>query len=210
MVDPQDAQEQGRHSEGDEQQGNEYTPLLREASYSDGETGSGEAYDERGGGGARDTVSAGHPVPARIARRLYVSHILSTWNSRLFEFGAVLYLAGIFPGTLFPLSVYAFTRGAAGIFFAPAVGQYIDTGNRLQVVRVSIMTQRWAVATSCAIFFLLGRDTFTHAAGKSGMLALLAFLACVEKLSSILNMVSVEKDWVRQLPHPFDKQARKF
>lgn len=29
-----------------------------------------------------------------------------------------------------------------------------------------------------------------------GMLALTAALACVEKLASIINMVSVEKDWV--------------
>lgn len=79
-----------------------------------------------------------HRVPASIARRLYISHFLSTWNSRVFEFGAVLYLATIFPGTLMPMSVYALVRGLAAILFAPAVGFYIDTGNRLQVVRVSI------------------------------------------------------------------------
>ena len=37
-----------------------------------------------------------------------------------------------------PMSVYAFVRGLSAIAFAPAVGMYIDTGNRLQVVRVSI------------------------------------------------------------------------
>jgi hypothetical protein len=79
-----------------------------------------------------------HRVPASIARRLYLSHFLSTWNSRVFEFGAVLYIATIFPGTLMPMSVYAFVRGLSAIAFAPAVGLYIDTGNRLQVVRVSI------------------------------------------------------------------------
>lgn len=42
-----------------------------------------------------------------IDRRLYTSHLLSTWNSRLFEFGAVLFLASIFPGTLMPMSVCA-------------------------------------------------------------------------------------------------------
>jgi solute carrier family 40 (iron-regulated transporter), member 1 len=77
-------------------------------------------------------------VPALIARRLYVSHFLSTWNSRVFEFGAVLYLATIFPGTLLPVSLYAATRGLSAIVFAPAVGQYIDSANRLQVVRLSI------------------------------------------------------------------------
>jgi iron-regulated transporter 1 len=77
-------------------------------------------------------------VPVQIARRLYVSHFLSTWNSRVFEFGAVLYLATIFPRTLLPMSVYALIRGLSAIVFAPAVGRYVDTGNRLQVVRVSI------------------------------------------------------------------------
>jgi iron-regulated transporter 1 len=77
-------------------------------------------------------------VSATIAYRLYISHFLSTWNSRVFEFGAVLYLASIYPGTLLPMSVYALSRGLAAILFAPAVGHYIDTGNRLHVVRLSI------------------------------------------------------------------------
>ena len=77
-------------------------------------------------------------VPASIAYRLYISHFLSTWNSRVFEFGAVLYLATIYPSTLLPMSIYALSRGLAAILFAPTVGHYIDFGNRLQVVRVSI------------------------------------------------------------------------
>lgn len=31
------------------------------------------------------------------------------------------------------------------------------------------------------------------------MMVLLAFFACIEKLSSIMNLVSVKKDWVRQV-----------
>lgn len=79
-------------------------------------------------------------VPAGVTNRLYISHFLSTWNSRVFEFGAVLYLASIFPGTLLPMSVYALTRGASAILLSPAIGQYIDVGNRLHVVRLSIGT----------------------------------------------------------------------
>lgn len=85
-----------------------------------------------------DSAESQHRALVRTARRLYVSHFLSTWNSRVFEFGAVLYLATIFPGTLLPMSVYALTRGISAIVFAPAIGHYVDTGNRLQVVRVSI------------------------------------------------------------------------
>lgn len=74
----------------------------------------------------------------RINRPLYISHFLSTWNVRGFEFGAVLFLASIFPGTLLPMSVYALVRAASAIFLSPLVGRYIDSGDRLQVIRVSI------------------------------------------------------------------------
>ncbi|KAF3895251.1 Solute carrier family 40 protein [Trichophyton interdigitale] len=105
----------------------------------------------------------------RISVRLYISHFLSTWNSRVFEFGSVLYLASIYPRTLLPMSVYALSRGVVAILFAPAVGYYIDIGNRLRVVRFSIGEL----------------DHRYH-----------ALLACVEKLCSIMNMISVERDWV--------------
>lgn len=73
-----------------------------------------------------------------ITRRLYISHFLSTWNSRSFEFGAVLFLAAIFPLTLLPLSIYALIRSASAILFGPLIGRAIDRRGRLPVVRFSI------------------------------------------------------------------------
>jgi iron-regulated transporter 1 len=78
-----------------------------------------------------NAVESQNRVPVRISRLLYVLHFLSTWNSRVFEFGAVLYLATVFPGTLLSMSVYALTRRLSAIVFAPAVGQYVHTSNRL-------------------------------------------------------------------------------
>ncbi|KAH6604242.1 hypothetical protein Trco_007688 [Trichoderma cornu-damae] len=135
-------------------------------------------------------------VPASVARRLYASHFLSTWNSRVFEFGAVLYLAAVFPGTLLPMSLYALVRGLSAIVFAPMVGWYVDTGNRLQVVRVSIVFQRLVVAGSCSVFYVLAADIPLSPGVRAGLLAVAAFFACVEKPCSVLNLVSVEKDWV--------------
>lgn len=79
-----------------------------------------------------------HDIPSAIRWRLFTSHFLSTWNARSFEFGAVLFLASIFPATLLPMSVYALTRGISAILFSPAVGRYIDLAERLHVVRLSI------------------------------------------------------------------------
>ncbi|KAK6811614.1 hypothetical protein RU639_012506 [Aspergillus parasiticus] len=141
-----------------------------------------------------------HPIastpPRRLVRHLYISHFLSTWNSRVFEFGAVLYLASIYPGTLLPMSVYALSRGVAAILLAPAVGHYIDTGNRLLVVRVSIVLQRIVVAASCLIFYLLAIELPVLSGIDNILLVALALLACIEKLCSIMNLVSVERDWV--------------
>lgn len=85
-----------------------------------------------------DHVSARLGIPSAISRRLYISHFLSTWNSRSFEFGAVLFLASIFPHTLLPLSIYALVRSASAIIFAPMIGRAIDRKHRLRVVRFSI------------------------------------------------------------------------
>jgi iron-regulated transporter 1 len=74
----------------------------------------------------------------RIRIRLYTSHALSTWNSRLFEFGAFLFLAKIYPLTLLPASVYALARAAAAALVSPWLGPYIDTADRLRAVRLSI------------------------------------------------------------------------
>ena len=76
-----------------------------------------------------------------LKQRLYISHFLSTWNSRVFEFGAVLFLANIFPDTLLPSSIYALVRAASAICFSPAIGSAIDRMDRLAVVRFSIGRQ---------------------------------------------------------------------
>ena len=137
------------------------------------------------------------PSNASITSKLYISHFLSSWNSRLFEFGAVLFLANIYPGTLLPLSIYALVRALAAVLLSPLLGQYIDTANRLTSIRVSIIGQRSAVVLSCLLFWSMIRyvEVVTSLVGGVG-LAMLSLLACVEKVCSILNTVSVERDWV--------------
>lgn len=68
---------------------------------------------------------------------------------------------------------------------------------------IILVVQRLVVAASCIILYILTIRVPIGKGGKAGMLILLAFLACIEKLCSIMNMVSVEKDWVRHLSKPF-------
>lgn len=136
-------------------------------------------------------------VPRSLALRLYVSHFLSTWNSRLFEFGAALFLTFIYPGTLLPVSIYSLVRNAGYIIFAQPVGNWINKGNRLNLIRASIIGQRLPVAASCALLLvlLLKKDEL-GTRKNAGVFAVIVFLSVVEKLSATMNLISVERDWV--------------
>ncbi|KAK8173375.1 Ferroporti-1 [Phyllosticta citrichinensis] len=145
---------------------------------------------------------------------LYVSHTLSTWNSRTFEFGAVLFLATLFPGTLAPASAYALVRAGAAVLLAGKVGAWVDAWDRLRALRWSVVAQRVAVAAGCVVFLAMGRvkrgsdeeataaDGQGHAEGEWRWWAMAALfagnvaLACVEKLGIVGNLVAVERDWV--------------
>ena len=131
-----------------------------------------------------------------ITRRLYISHFLSTWNSRTFEFAAVLFLVRIFPETLLPSSLYALVRAASAICLAPLIGQWIDRFDRLKTVRLSIVGQRGAVVLSCLAFWALATDVLAFQGFRPLLIAVLPLLACIEKLCSIMNLIAIERDWV--------------
>ncbi|CUS11812.1 unnamed protein product [Tuber aestivum] len=134
-------------------------------------------------------------LPNGITLRLYLSHFLSTWNSRVFEFGALLFIANLYPNTLLPGSLYALVRGVSAVLGSPRVGRYVDSGDRLRVVRVSIVAQRIAVVLSCGGLLVVrgGVGGFVWGAVVMGFLAV---LACCEKLASVGNLIAVERDWV--------------
>lgn len=78
----------------------------------------------------------------KVLRGLYLSHSLSTWNSRMFEFGAVLFLARIFPRTQLFTSIYALVRALGSILLSNSIGAAMDRSNRLTAMRSSIVWQR--------------------------------------------------------------------
>lgn len=134
-------------------------------------------------------------IPSNVNSLLYVSHFLSTWNSRLFEFGAFLFLATIYPGTLLPASVYALVRAFSAVSFSPWIGRFIDRSERLRTVRLSIIGQRVAVTSSCVILFMLARMQPGYILSYA-TLAALSTLACIEKFCAIMNTIAVEREWV--------------
>ncbi|KAB8077708.1 Ferroporti-1 [Aspergillus leporis] len=141
-----------------------------------------------------ESIEALRPALKPVLIRLYISHSLSAWNSRMFEFGAVLFLASIYPGTLLYASIYALIRSLSVILLSSWLGSVVDRSNRLKAIRQSIIWQRLPVALSCACFVVLLAPP-----GPPYISALLfvavTLLACLEKLASAANTVAVERDW---------------
>lgn len=194
--------------------------MLRAASSSGPLEGAVESMAEHTAPNASDNTTP--TIPLTVAWRLYLSHSLSTWNSRSFEFGSVLFLAAIYPNTLFYLSIYAMVRSASAILFATWIGWAIDHKARLLVVRASIGRSRHQVSfspsslaatyhivvagrlaiilSSIGFWVLWTRDSITAHADKA-IFSVLILLSCVEKLASVANLVSVERDWVSLKQH---------
>ncbi|KAE8145485.1 Ferroporti-1 [Aspergillus avenaceus] len=134
------------------------------------------------------------PAPTSVLWRLYISHWLSTWNSRMFEFGAVLFLASIFPGTLLYASIYALVRSFSAVVLSSWLGSVVDRSDRLKAIRQSIIWQRLPVALSCGCFVVL-LSPLDVPYIRPGLFAAVILFACLEKLASAANTVAVERDW---------------
>jgi iron-regulated transporter 1 len=58
------------------------------------------------------------------------------------------------------------------------------------------VSQRIVVAASCVIFLILIKVQVMSHGLRLGLLAVAILMACIEKLAAIMNLVSVERDWV--------------
>ena len=138
-----------------------------------------------------------------VKKCLYTSHFLSTWNSRVFEYGAVLFLAQIYDESFAQLSLYALFRSLSAILLSHKVGEYIDGAERLPAVRHSIVYQRISVIISCV---LIGVMILAKEGSLPSWLELqphlvigislggLIFFACIERLCAIMNLLVIERD----------------
>ena len=75
----------------------------------------------------------------------------------------------------------------------------LQVANTLKFVTVG---QRIAVVASCAGFWFLLLHKPSTSVVLYAIMGMLFLLACAEKLCSIMNMVSIERDWVRSVFWP--------
>ncbi|MCJ1479464.1 hypothetical protein MMC13_008150 [Lambiella insularis] len=151
------------------------------------------------------------PIALSSVRSLYLSHALSTWNARSYEFAAILFTATAFPNTLLASSLRGLSNTVAALCLSSLIGTWIDESSRLRGLLLTISINRATVILACFAWFVLIHDTqsphfpavqwslVTLSGSKPWLFTLILGLGIFEKLSGIGNMISMERDWVPAL-----------
>ncbi|TPX57326.1 hypothetical protein PhCBS80983_g03908 [Powellomyces hirtus] len=132
----------------------------------------------------------------RTGHILCVSYLFTTWSVRADEWATAIFLAYIFPHSLLQVSLYTLIVTLSAILFSGTVGGIVDRSRRLVGIRVFLIIQKAAIATSAFLLFvtsewLRAHDAWTYI-GFSGVCSTGILL----RLANIGTTISVEKDWV--------------
>ena len=154
---------------------------------------------------------------------LYSSHTLSMWNSRSYEFAAVLFTTSAYPHTLTVVSLRGLSANFASLLFSPAVGRWCNRHpSRIRTLQLCIIFQRICICVAC-----IGWTAIVHSGGtdaaigkppdaqdfllpvwlKNTIMALLIVRGMLEKLSWVGNLIIMERDWVPLLASPTSTPA---
>ncbi|KAI0429390.1 Ferroportin1-domain-containing protein [Xylaria sp. FL1042] len=181
------------------------------------------------------TVRDDHDVPEADARpgltrtqafNLYLSHALSTWNARGYEFAAILFTAAAYPDTLVAAALRMIIIYTAMILLSSSVGHWVERSpDRLRTLISTICCNRVSVILGSFVWLLilsqenlLTDDTPDAAPPRFALprndtlkgitFAVAVAFGIVERLSASGNLISMERDWVVTVAgpvgHPYD------
>ncbi|KAJ8111591.1 hypothetical protein ONZ43_g5584 [Nemania bipapillata] len=160
------------------------------------------------------------------AFNLYLSHALSTWNARGYEFAAILFTAAAYPDTLVAAALRMIVVYIAMIVFSSSVGHWVEQSpNRLRTLISTICCNRGSVILGSFFWLLilsqenlLIGETPTTISSRfvlprndilKGFIFVIAItFGIIERLSASGNLISMERDWVvtvaGPIGHPYD------
>ncbi|GLE11756.1 hypothetical protein PINS_up024395 [Pythium insidiosum] len=141
--------------------------------------------------------------PSRIRMYLYVSHFLSSWGDRMWQFAIPILFMEVFVDTLLPSAMFSLVMYTACIFTIPSVGRLIDRTNRWTVVKYSIVFENFMIIASSAVLGLILLVTNADGVHKPEwtpkLTSLFGITLVCGGIGQILNdaqTLAIERDWV--------------
>jgi iron-regulated transporter 1 len=144
-------------------------------------------------------------------QKLYLSHALTSWTDRSFEFASYLLISRLYTSSLLQSSVYGLTTTLAALVLSNQIGNWINILSRLNTFRVTLVMQKISIVVSTVLFHYLllpsqhnhsdnsdnsnGDSSLQKSTTSALLYAVIIVLGCTLKLSFIGNSIAIEKDW---------------
>ncbi|XP_052081265.1 solute carrier family 40 member 1-like [Mytilus californianus] len=148
----------------------------------------------------------GHPtITLKTRLFVYISHFLSAWGDRMWQFGIGLFLIELEPDSLQLVAIYGFISGAMTLLFSTVIGDWVDRTARLKAARLSLATQNIFVAVCAGVVFVVHKylDEIKAEWEDEWLLtlcfAIIILLGICADLASVANTIVIERDWVVEL-----------
>lgn len=144
-----------------------------------------------------------------LRRSLYLSYWFASFGDRAWEFASVISIVELFPTSLVGASVFGLIETSINLLGSPIVGGLIDRSQRLTTVKISVIGQNAVMALACVVFYIAFTrekcdQSINHCPSgeevDQGLVLYLSYgiliiCACLIKLSSTMNKISLHKDW---------------
>jgi iron-regulated transporter 1 len=154
-------------------------------------------------------VPASNNHSAALARSLpflYLSHALSAFGDRMWQFAIPILFMEIWDDSLLPAALFALVTNCATFLLMAHVGKWVDRSPRMALMRISLLGQNAAIATSClllySLVYLAKPEAVNADVGVAWTLEVkLCFgmiVACsaVGELMGNAGTLALERDWV--------------
>ncbi|KAF9124733.1 hypothetical protein BGW39_007938 [Mortierella sp. 14UC] len=130
--------------------------------------------------------------------KLYLSHMLTSWVDRSFEFASYLLISRVYTASLLQSSIYGLTTTLSALLLSNQIGNWINILSRLNTYRFTLLTQKLSIIFSTVLFYYLANnnnDDSSQQHSSNALYAVIILLGCTLKLAFIGNSIAIEKDW---------------
>ncbi|KAG0367979.1 hypothetical protein BGX24_003017 [Mortierella sp. AD032] len=90
-------------------------------------------------------------------RKLYLSHLLTSWVDRSFEFASYLLISKVYIASLLQASAYGLATTLLALLLSNRIGNWINI-SRLNTYRITLLTQKASIVISTLFFHFLDNN----------------------------------------------------
>ena len=134
-----------------------------------------------------------------------VSHALSAWEDRMWQFAVPVLMMRVFRDTLLPGALFALVQYLGVVFLMPKAGALIDGSYRIRLARHAIALENVCIFGTCALLGLMvhraeDKGWKGKVLGLDGAMAAyysaIVVLGVVGEVCNQILTISLEQDWV--------------